>query len=839
MSDHLESDHLRFARRAVEESGHLELLPFIHSDVFPVGMPDEAVIETLKSLFKFKVRDEAKRTGEASPATPSSSPLLKNTPAAPSIPWIPSTDSRDVRFNTDRERSSSPTPHGSSSTGTRPPSHPGQKTAAILKRPRIAIGDPPSKRRGSVSDSSLSLPFALLSTLDFSASDERYRPAPSPHAGLPGARMRTNVDQMGADSIKDGLTKIVQDYLMNPHPHELTILIMHSKAAQKSYGAEKRFLSPPPMCILHGSGWSLPTTLAAPVWPPTQYHSPPEAPHDAWPKVSVSLQHGQPSKPGSSSSRGDKNLSLEKGTNLSDGLNAPLQIEETRMDLISSGASLRDDEDGRAPRRVGRAVFKNMFINDSDQRKSFVLDVRVHASDDVFLGNFLSKSVKVISKPCGKKKVKDTARGTDRCFLSGTRIALFNRVRSQTTTTRYLGVMGHTLVSSESSWDAFLIWAVNDPGFDAHTAPGISPIQSARVGDRGLVDRTRDHPQCHLVWTVPSAGGGGGPRGRMAEGQRRPPSDGLVVDAIAAVGRVPRAIRYDEPVVLQHVGTGLVTRPLIARKVEGRINAVMSYARDEEAGIAQSHDDDDSEDEEELPPEGDPISQLQKVAFQLADSPFRYLSLDEESIGLHHVRHPPKQVRTVTPPRKDSGAKHEAPTSSSRMEEEQLEEDEWVDAGRKSKGKAPAVPPLAGRAPSGPTELVEVGETCIWTVVGTDQAEYTFHIPPTPSATTTPSPRQTPLPIHPFPTVHTITKFKNAFITLRGEHFRQNLRVYFGATPAPVTEFRATDMIVAGVPACLVYVDEDAEGAEAVPVLLVRETDGVVYRTGHYYAERG
>ncbi|KAG2227167.1 hypothetical protein INT45_003897 [Circinella minor] len=99
---------------------------------------------------------------------------------------------------------------------------------------------------------------------------------------------------------------------------------------------------------------------------------------------------------------------------------------------------------------------KHLHINDlAEKRKQVTVMVDIHQ-----LGNFTSKPIKVISKPM--------------CIHHGSTIALFNRIRSQTVSTKYLGVnepkTNHTgslsYVARPSSWDPFVIWAV-----DGETGP--------------------------------------------------------------------------------------------------------------------------------------------------------------------------------------------------------------------------------------------------------------------------------------------------------------------------------------------------------------------------------
>ncbi|KXN91022.1 hypothetical protein AN958_03089 [Leucoagaricus sp. SymC.cos] len=628
---------------------------------------------------------------------------------------------------------------------------------------------------------------------------------------------------------------------------ERTIIVMSSKVAQKSYGTEKRFLCPPPTAIMIGNSW----------WTDVVRRG--EDPKLCPPRVVISIS-GEPVP--------------QEGS-----------IEWTG----SSGKAFDVSDPPTGTTYIGRCVGKQLFISDVDEKKKKVealVKVTAPASDDEperVIGVFPSRPIKVISKPSKKRQ---SAKNLELCINHGSTISLFHRLRSQTVSTKYLCVSGSgssfkgsdgaplmgldhrsrsttpSFIARTASWDPFVMYIVdvNKPagGIDAPPPPPPQP----------------DYPS--------------------------PPPNAIPFTNNGS--QIP--IYYNQTVVLQCLTSGVVSPVLIIRKVDHQTTVVGGGLQEGAKGVPDHYC---------APGEvcGDPVSQLHKIAFEVYDSAKTmpepgtpgatgaFLSCMGEKVNTYRPidgrqwnttanngSNSPLPGSPITSTPKSSGSEYfghqnvdSAPASPAAAD---FAAHVSNDGGRvkkpRSSSSAGGVPkPMAkGRrrpssagsvssrrgsgsdagASSGALWQVDIGETSVWTIVGTDQIRYNFYVPPIlfdnqhaphtgsfpiPSKPVTPFPgvvkylppdRASEAPKSNCPSSRAVLAKPNPhaskMLTVYGENFSKTepVSVFFGSDPSPYVEVRCTEVL-----GCL---PPENQVPKRRPIVLVRG-DGIVFPSSVMY----
>ncbi|KAH9455263.1 hypothetical protein Pst134EA_022737 [Puccinia striiformis f. sp. tritici] len=683
------------------------------------------------------------------------------------------------------------------------------------------------------------------------------------------------------------LTPFIRLYLSSTNRFllgERTVLVLSGKVAQKSYGAEKRFLCPPPSALLLGCSWwaaadadprrPMPSSNRLALHPPTTV-------------ISMSGEHSIPTE-------------------------AYSEWMSMSGHVVGDQASLDDVV------IAGRCVGKQLHISEVDEKtKKVEALVRVIAPgfgppEARHIGTFPSKPIKVISKPSKKRQ---SIKNLDLCIHHGTTIALFNRLRSQTVSTKYLCVSGPSasfpagdwramsgmedkpfapgedatcFVARTSAWDPFIIYLV-DPSKPATVADNVAPAYPPPPG----------YP--------------------------RAPSNALPVSPNA--GPIP--IYYNQPVVLQCLSTAVVSPVMIIRKVDKGSTAIGGASLEGNASSGQR-------DMPVAPGEvlGDPVSQLHKIALEVMTDPQSaymapitspyagfpgsgsFLACLGENVGVHRAESGRQAVPPLmTPPPSASSAKsfggshsdalaeanylssnhnhsmHSSGTSRARSNTPSgaLELDLGTSEGGKVKRPRKVSNTLLhGRAPSknrkrggsmsscGHDEhgsesecnhsnslfphaskvwTIECGEPAVWTIVGCDVERHTFWIPPVlihgkPSSPVPPGAVSdvftTPIPATPIgydtsTPIPVITKYlppnpaasdpqELKMIIIYGANLSPHLHVWFGDIPSPHVEHKCAEVMMAQPP----HHPMNGQSPTARQIILVSD-DGIVFPSKVYF----
>ncbi|EPQ57307.1 LAG1-DNAbind-domain-containing protein [Gloeophyllum trabeum ATCC 11539] len=660
-----------------------------------------------------------------------------------------------------------------------------------------------------------------------------------------------------ANDLQTFIRPYLDQYVRTPNRlafGERTVIVMSSKVAQKSYGTEKRFLCPPPTAIMIGNSW----------WSDVMRRG--QEPKLCPPRVVVSIS-GEPAPP--------------EGN-----------IEWTS----AAGKSFEMSDPPAGTTYIGRCVGKQLFISDVDEKKKKVealVKIMAPASDDDagerVIGTFASRSIKVISKPSKKRQ---SAKNLELCINHGSTVSLFHRLRSQTVSTKYLCVSGSgsafkgsdgaplmgldhrsrsstpSFIARTASWDPFVMYIVdvNKPagGIDAPPPPPPHPeypspppnaipftnngsqipiyynqtvvlqCLTSGVVSPILIIRKVDHGTTVV--------GGGLQEGAKGVADHYCVPGEVCGDPVSQLHKIAFEV-YEPGKGMPEPGTPGMTGAFLScmgekvntyRPTDGRL-WVGNHNRGSTSPSLQSP---------VIP--GSPVVSTPASLASSSNDYFAHAGTGESA---------PASPMSLDFPSNDGGRVKKMKRGSSSTGG--ITKNSAVKGGRRrptsaGSGSSPARRTSAGELSpsSGALWQVDIGETSVWTIVGTDQVRYNFYIPPVlfdnqnaPQTGSFPIPSK---PVTPFPAVVKYLPPDRAsempksncaasraamakpnpaaakMLTVYGENFSKSdpLSVFFGSEPSPYVEIRCTEVL-----GCL---PPESPVSKRRPIILVRH-DGVVF----------